>query len=689
MGDQLLGGMGDDQYHFRSGSPVIVEEINAGTDTIYLVPTESLTFYAPENVESIRIEEDVFLDPASQVNLVGNTLDNVLSGSHRLDGQAGNDMLIGLGDNTFVFGHGYGQDTVQTGTQWYARTGLDQVEFLSDLTPADLVLENHANDLVIKINGTDDQLTVQSYFISPSTSVDQFVFANGTVWGLPEIESRVRTFVGSEASESLFGSINDDTLLGLGGNDQIRASLGNDTLQGGMGNDFLEGFSGNDVYVFGLGDGQDFIDEQGDASDVDTLQLVEGITQADVRLHATPDFGSDAILTINSTTDQVTLGGFFSFDSLRVDRIQFSDGTIWDYSAMLAHTEGVTLVGTEDADFLYGNVTSDTLSGLGGDDSLTGGAGNDMLDGGIGVDSMAGGAGNDVYVVDDTGDMITELTGQGIDTVQSGITYTLGTNLEYLTLIGTAAINGTGNAGNNILTGNIAANVLTGGAGNDTYVVGAGDTVVEQASAGTDTIQSSVSWSLGLNVENLTLTGTSAINGTGNTLNNALIGNSGNNILDGGAGIDATAGGPGDDTYIIDNTGDTITESANEGIDSVKSSVTYTLGANLETLTLTGTTVINGTGNALNNILTGNSAANVLNGGGGADTMAGGAGNDTYVVDHIGDVVNEIFGGGTDLVQSSVTFTLGGDREPESYRYLGNQWHGQCAEQYPRREFWQ
>ena len=679
VGDQLFGGTGDDAYHLRSGSQIIVEEANAGTDTIYLTPAGALTFYAPDNVEHVRIEDDVFLDPALQVNMVGNVLDNVLSGSHRLDGQAGNDTLIGLGDNTFVFGRGYGYDTVQTGTQWYANTGLDQVEFLADITPSDFRVENHGSDLVLKINGTFDQLTVASYFISPSTTVDQFVFADGTVWSLADIESRM-IFVGSDGNDTFLGTLGDDTIRGLGGNDQIRASAGNDILDGGAGNDFLEGGAGNDTYVFGLGYGGDLIDEQGDASDIDTLQL-EGINPGDITLRATPDFMTDAILTINNTADQLTLAGFFASDWLRVDRFQFADGTVWDYNAMLAHTEGVILEGTEDQDFLYGNVTNDMLSGLGGDDILNGGAGDDtllggsgadqltgstghdLLDGGTDADVMIGGSGNDVYVADNVSDVVTEQAGQGTDTVQSSLTYTLGANLENLTLTGTAAINGTGNALNNTLTGNSAANVLTGGTGNDTYIVGVGDTVVEQASSGTDTVQSAVSWTLGSNVENLTLTGTSAINGTGNMLNNSLTGNTGNNTLDGGAGTDAMSGGAGDDTYIVDNTADTVIENANAGIDTVQSSVTYTLSANVENLTLTGTTAINGTGNTLNNVLTGNSAANVLNGGAGVDTMAGGAGNDTYVVDNVGDVITENVGGGTDLVQSAVTYALGAEVE--------------------------
>ncbi|MDH5670454.1 MAG: hypothetical protein OEY86_20830, partial [Nitrospira sp.] len=146
----------------------------------------------------------------------------------------------------------------------------------------------------------------------------------------------------------------------------------------------------------------------------------------------------------------------------------------------------------------------------------------------------------------------------GTDTVQAGVSYTLGANVEHLTLTGSAAINGTGNTADNILDGsqNSAANTLAGGAGNDTYVVGAGDSVVENANEGTDTVQSNVTWVLGNDVENLTLTGAAAIDGTGNAANNMLAGNSADNVLTGLGGDDTyqyTSGG-GQDT-VVDNSG--------------------------------------------------------------------------------------------------------------------------------------
>ena len=179
--------------------------------------------------------------------------------------------------------------------------------------------------------------------------------------------------------------------------------------------------------------------------------------------------------------------------------------------------------GTGD-DTLIGGDGNDSLYGEAGNDLLQGNAGNDMLDGGIGADTMQGGLNDDTYIVDNLLDTTVEAAGEGIDTVKSDLIWTLADNLDNLILTGTAAIDGTGNTLDNVITGNIADNTLTALEGNDT--------------------------------------------------------------LDGGKGADTMLGGVGDDTYIADNAGDIVTENLGEGTDNVQASVSYTLSDNVENLSL-------------------------------------------------------------------------------------------------------
>jgi Ca2+-binding RTX toxin-like protein len=238
--------------------------------------------------------------------------------------------------------------------------------------------------------------------------------------------------------------------------------------------------------------------------------------------------------------------------------------------------------------------------------------------------------------------------------------------VENLTLTGTAALSGTGNVLNNVITGNMGdnllrgeagndwldgkagADVMHGGAGNDSYTV---DNVADQAveesapgmdAGGSDTVNAAVSYRLGGFVEHLTLVGTLNIEGTGNALANTITGNSaanalrgegGNDRLIGGLGSDTMYGGEGNDSYAVDNAGDVASERLSTGgdaggIDSVASSVSFTVDDFIENLTLTGTAAIDGTGNGLANQLTGNAAANTLRGGGGNDVLSGGSGDD-------------------------------------------------------------
>lgn len=324
-----------------------------------------------------------------------------------------------------------------------------------------------------------------------------------------------------------------------------------------------------------------------------------------------------------------------------------------------------TYSGIDTAENIMGMAGNDNLSGNGGNDTLDGGLGNDTLDGGSGNDVMKGGAGNDVYIVDSSLDAITEVVNAGTDSVFSSASFTLGLNLENLTLTGEEEINGTGNTLANRIIGNDASNLLSGGAGNDvliandgddtldgglgndvmfggdgddTYVVNAvGDKVTEISNQGLDTVESSINYALGSNLENLVLTGTTALTGKGNALDNEITGNAkantltglaGDDTLDGGLGNDTMIGGTGDDTYVVDSLGDRVVELAGEGVDTIVTELNYALGEHLENLVLEGEADIDGDGNDLDNEITGNDGNNVLDGMAGDDYLAGGDGDD-------------------------------------------------------------
>lgn len=548
--DSVLGGDGNDKLVGGAGSDALLG--GAGDDTYYVNPGDG-------PVDTIVETADV-------------------------DGQS-------FGTNVIVFGSGISPDTLSI------KPGdFDEFRQVSDVYfggPID------SGDIVIGYynSGGRPNRGEQGQFLNSFTDdmdrivikdglqgrVDLYQFADGTVWTHQQLMNQLAAVQsGASGDDLLNGRFGTDVIHGLGGSDVISGFEGSDDLYGDGGNDTLLGGAGFD-YLYG-GEGNDALNGGADPD------YLFGDLGDDVVLGGDGNdaiFGDDVIADINAPGFTTTNAGS--------DELHGGDGND-------------TLYGIEGSDLLYGDAGDDVLAGgLGsdhlvggdgndkliddlfdltnykdqasaalraGDDILEGGAGNDILssqggndylDGGTGADSMGGGAGDDTYVVDDAGDGVGENTGAGTDLVFSSITYTLTSNVENLTLMGTAVINGTGNNLNNVILGNAANNVLTGLGGNDR--------------------------------------------------------------LDGGGGTDIMIGGPGNDTYVVDDSTDIVTENAGEGTDTVESSITYTLGSAVENLTLTGNAAIDGTGNALDNVFHGNLANNTFTGGDGSDTYYFGRGS--------------------------------------------------------------
>ncbi|WP_150604369.1 M10 family metallopeptidase, partial [Pseudomonas fluorescens] len=471
--------------------------------------------------------------------------------------------------------------------------------------------------------------------------------------------------------ENAYGSAFNDTLIGNDLSNLLNGMAGADTMTGGAGNDIYVVDNIGDV-VIETNSAPWEIDSVYASIDYTLTNNVENLTlQGSANLNGTGNtlnnqiFGNSGNNILDGGFGADILAGGTGNDTYIVDH---AGDVIFETSTLASEIDTVM---ASVSYVLSANVENITLTGSGStfavgnsqNNLLTGNDGNNILDGGAGIDTMIGGKGNDTYGIDQSGEiaLVQELANEGNDTLSITFNATAQTgtidlkqsnlnNMENITLLGAGVfsllgntLDNTliGNADSNILDGGIGADTLVGGAGNDIYAVdNVGDVIIETSTLASeiDSVYSTVSYTLGANVEYLTLQGTANIDGTGNALANLITGNDGDNILDGGeGGGDVLLGGAGNDTYIIDSINDAIFETSTVvgEIDTVRSSVDWTLGANLENLILTGTANIAGNGNELDNVITGNAGNNILNGGAGADTMNGGAGSDIYVVDNV------------------------------------------------------
>ncbi|MBB4438512.1 Ca2+-binding RTX toxin-like protein [Rhizobium esperanzae] len=648
--DILIGGVGNDTYIVDNAGDSVAENAAAGTDT---VKTVLANYTLGNNVENLTYTG------SADFTGTGNALANMIiggAGNDLLDGGAGNDTLNGgAGNDIYVVDSASdivtelasaGTDEIRTSLAAYSIAALINVENLSYTGSANFTGTGNALDNTITGGAGNDTLNgaVGADTLIGGAGDDTYIVDNAGDSVAENAAAGTDTVRTTLASYTLDANVENLTYIGIGtaafagtGNDLdnvITGAAAADTLSGGDGNDTLNGGAGADSLIGGAGDDTYIVDNAGDS------------------VAENADEGTDTVKTVLAS---YTLG---------------------------VNVENLTYIGTA------------AFTGTGNDlaNTITGGVGNDALNGGAGADTMIGGAGNDTYIVDNAGDSVAENAAAGTDTVKTVLAnYTLGNNVENLIYTGSASFTGTGNAlantiiggaGNDLLDGGAGNDTLIGGAGNDIYVVdSATDIVTELASAGTDEIRTSLAaYSIAalINVENLSYTGSANFIGTGNALANMITGSAGHDMLNGGAGADSLIGGDGDDTYIVDNAGDLVTEAADEGTDTVRTTLaSYTLGSDLENLAYIGTLAFAGTGNDLDNVITGGAAIDTLsggagndtlNGGAGADTMIGGTGDDTYVVDNAGDSVTENAAAGTDTVRTILAaYTLGANVENLTY----------------------
>lgn len=513
--------------------------------------------------------------------------DDTLSGGPALYGFGGNDTLTGDATTTLLVG-GRGDD---------------------------LYFVNSNGTLVTEAAGQGNDTVRSTITYTLGANIERLILdGSAAINGTGNAQDNEIT--GNNANNVLIGGGGSDVIVGGGGNDDLYSD-GNDTLIGG---------TGDDVYVV-VGTGNTLVENLGEGFDTISTQVS----------YVLPDNFEGLSLTsndpVNGTGNALdnTLTGNFGNNILRG-----GDGN----DLINGNAGADTLFGDAGNDRLNGGADNDQLYGGDGNDILNGDAGDDLLDGGIGADSLSGGTGNDVYVVDNAGDTVTELTSEGNDRVLTTVSYRLSAtaDIELLSAanqLGTQALDLGGSSIGQVIIGNDGINNIDGLGGNDT-----------------------------------------------------LYGLGGDDVLDGGTGNDQLYGGLGNDWFIVDSASDAVYENAGQGYDRVLATASYQLAANAEiellaTLAQTGTGAIDLTGNGFAQTVIGNDGVNSLNGGGGNDTLyglggddvldggtgadqlVGGLGNDSYAVDDASDAVYENAGEGYDRVLATASFRLGSSAEVE------------------------
>ena len=647
--DTLDGGDGNDTLQLGDANDFAVDEVaygGGGNDTIRMrlygntvdggIGIDTLVLYYATTLDgdrTIDIDQGYSFNGGAfqgswsglenltsavdmQVNLIGNSADNILRASSRNDtvtGEAGDDILYGLDGNDTVYG-GSGEDTL------YGGNGNDIIEggFVTDVAYG-----GAGNDTFIVRSGEFYDNTYGGAGIdtlnhaASSYSGTTFDFENDTMTGsglnggtgtVQSIEiyydgSGSNTIVSAGTGQTLYGGAGNDTMIATGGAETMYGGTGTDTIDLSVGNFSYSSFNlqtglsnyGSELFqnfeIAILSDRDNTITGRGGGDTIYGMGGNDTVIMGDASINGDEMYGGAGIDTFDVSN--------FNWGP-RVN-IDLNAGN-WNYSAGSEIVQGFEnaigsnqtggnieyLGGTGGANTLWGNGGNDILSGRTGSDLLYGGTGNDLINGGGGTDAMYGGTGDDIFIVNNAGDTVFEGAGEGTDTIRANISVNIASfdvDVENVELLGNNDLNATGTSGNNVLTGNRGSNILDGGGGDDTLYGGRGP--------------------------------------------DTLYGGDGNDFLNGAGAADQMYGGIGNDTFVLNSASDRAYDSG--GIDTMLvtvSTVMNAMGADVENLTMLGSTNMSASGTGADNVMTGNSGNNTIAGGGGDDTIYGGAGDD-------------------------------------------------------------
>jgi Ca2+-binding RTX toxin-like protein len=592
--DTMVGGLGDDHYVVGEAGDSVVEKSGEGVDVVY---TTLASYKLGANVESlVYTGEGAFTGTGNELN---NALVAENGTSAKLDGGAGNDLLIGghgndslqggVGDDVLAFSNG--KDTVDGGA------GFD---VLSSLYAFDRYT-------VVQPNATDTVLTDIYGDVTTVRGVESFIF-NGVTMTLAELRAGA----------------------GTGGNDVLSGTAGNDTLDGGAGNDTMYGGAGDDTYMVSS------------VGDLVVENPNEGLDSVKVGLTAAGTY----VMTSYVENAYVTAAAGIAVNVTGNIKANY----------IVGNAAANKLVGGDGNDTLEGGAGNDTLTGGTGDDLyLVSEAGDVIVE--------AAGEGWDQVQVSVASYTMSANVDTMFYSGTGAFTGTGNAGANYMGLVhndGGGSVKLNGGAGDDTLAGGAGNDSLAGGADNDSFRAGGGKDTID-GGAGQDTLGYLGDFA-SYTVSHPNATDVVLTDAAGNVIvardveffefadatrslaevrdnvvstdNDYLRGTAGADLLNGGLGVDTMAGGLGDDTYVVDRATDLVLEEADAGVDLVRvaftAAGTYVLADNVENATVTAaaTIAVNLTGNALNNALSGNAAANTLIGGDGDDTLDGGAGSD-------------------------------------------------------------